>query len=92
MWFTDLLHICDNISHLQTELLTMFIVKKNHCFCCEAMCVLVIMGEEGQCEEVNGRRSMGGGKRKGRVNTYVSKLGGRNKMGILLVMSSDVNN
>ena len=35
---------------------------------------------------------MGGGKRRGRVNTYVCKLCGRNKIGILLVMSSDVNN
>ena len=55
MWFTDLLHICDNISHLQTELVIMFIVKKNHCFYCEAMRVLVIVGEEeGQWEEGRG--------------------------------------
>ena len=54
MWFTDLLHICDNISHLQTELIIMFlcIVKQNHCFCCERMCVLVVEEEEqGQWEE-----------------------------------------
>ena len=47
-WFTDLLHICDNIAHLQTELVIMFrcIVKQNHCFCCEDVCVLVVVKEE----------------------------------------------
>ena len=55
MWFTDLLHICDNISHLQTELVILFlrIVKQNHCFCCEGMCVLVVVEEE---EGVDGKK------------------------------------
>ena len=54
-WFTDLLHICDNIAHLQTELVIMFhcIVKQNHCFCCEGMCVLVVVNRGG---DVDGRR------------------------------------
>ena len=61
VWFTDLLHICDNITHLQTELVIMFlpIVKQNHCFCCEGMCVLVVVEEE---EEM----LMGGGVEEGR--------------------------
>ena len=54
MWFTDLLHICDNISHLQTELIIMFHngVKQHHSFCCERVCVLVVEEEDqGQHEE-----------------------------------------
>ena len=70
MWFTDLLHICDNISHLQTELIIMFLckVKQNHCFCCERMC-----GEGG---------SMGGGVKRRREDerqgehVFASNVGG----------------
>ena len=60
VWFTDLLHICDNIAHLQTELAILFlrIVKQNHCFCCEGMCVLVVVEEE--------EMLMGGGVKEGR--------------------------
>ena len=49
MWFTDLLHICNNIAHLQTELVILFrcIVKQNHCFCCEGVCVLVVVKRGG---------------------------------------------
>ena len=61
MCFTDLLHICDNISHLQTELVIMFlrIVKQNHCFCCGGMCVLVVVKRGGG--DVDGRRKEGRG-------------------------------
>ena len=43
MWSTDythLFHICNNISHLTTELIIIFLlmVIQNHCFC-EGMCV-----------------------------------------------------
>ena len=68
MWFTDLLHICDNISHLQTELVIMFLrkVKQNHCFCCERMCVCVGSGGGGAGQHEEGL--MGGGKRRKEVN------------------------
>ena len=63
VWFADLLHICDNIAHLQTELVTMFrcIVKQNHCFCCEGVCVLVVV--DGRRIRVDGRR---GSRKEGR--------------------------
>ena len=42
MWLTDctyLLHICDDISHLQTQLIILLflILKHNHCFRCVCM-------------------------------------------------------
>lgn len=45
-WFTDcthLLHVCDDISHLQSELIILlfFIVKPNNCFSCVCVCVFV---------------------------------------------------
>ena len=45
-WFTDcthLLHVCDDISDLQSELIILlfFIVKQNHCLCCMCLCVRV---------------------------------------------------
>ena len=49
--FTHLLHVCNDVSHLQTELviLLLLIVKQNHCFC-KGVCVCVwvgVLGERG---------------------------------------------
>ena len=76
MWFTDcthLLHVCDDISHLQSKLIiTLFrIGKQNHCLCCVCVCVCV-WKRRGERERRKGqerrqeRRGEGGGGREGR--------------------------
>ena len=68
-WFTDctyLLHVCDDISDLQSELIILFflIVKPNNCFSCVCVCVCVYvrMGGEG----VGGMEERRGGEEKRR--------------------------
>ena len=70
VWFTDLLNICDNISHLQTGLAILFlrIVKQNHCFCCGGMCVLVVVEEEEGVKEGRGEQ--------GECIMFASNVGG----------------
>ena len=49
--FTHLLHVCDDVSHLQTELviLLLLIVKQNHSFWCVYVCGLVCWVRGGEC-------------------------------------------